>query len=161
MSNSLDFCKARASNPSVSSYADRNWNNAAENMETENFFDNILQGNRKLRVDGIDHNGNKVYLNVELSFNPDADFDYFSGDSCVHDGTLLFIYEMMNKCVEKVKYAQTLSKANGQPKSGDTIKYVVGNFVVLNEFGKQFALEDKPWLQERTTVLLPLKVEIN
>lgn len=161
MSKSLDFCITRASNASCSSYSDRDWGKAVENTETETIFDEYLNGKRKFRINGVDDSGNAAYVDVEIQFDSDADFDYFTSDSCVHDGTLLFVVQTIKNCVDKICYAQTYNKNSGEPKSGDTIKYEVGNFVVLNEFGKQFALEDKPWLQERTTVLLPLKVEIN
>lgn len=160
MSKSLDYCKTIASNPLRSSYADRNWGGAVEYTETEAIFDRQIKGNRQLEMSGTDSDGNKVRLGVELLFDEDADFDYFISDSIIHDGTLLFVQNLIDKCVAKVCCAQIYNKNIRELKSGDTIKYTVGNFVVLNEFEEQFAPDNKPWMQERTTVLLPLKMEI-
>ena len=38
------------------------------------------------------------------------------------------------------------------------VEYIVGNFVVLIEYDGDFVPADKPWMRERTTVLLPIKM---
>ena len=45
MSKSLDYCVKRASDKSLSSLSDRNWNNAVEWHKTEEIFDNIFEYN--------------------------------------------------------------------------------------------------------------------
>lgn len=161
MSKSLIFCKETVSNPSRSKLTDRDWDKAVEHMETETFFDSLTDSHRSYRISGTDENGEQIELDIELEFNPDADFDYFTYDYCHHDGTLIFIKMTMTECAQRVITGQTYYKNGRKPKSGDTIKYTIGNFVFLNEYGKQFSTEEKPWMLSRTTVLLPLKVEIN
>lgn len=159
MSKSLEYCKLVASDTSRSNFSDRDWSKTIEVEETENFFDEYLNEERKLKINGTDNDGNKVNLNVELSFDANADFDYFISESSVHDGTLVFELNAMEKCVQKVCCGVTYNKKLLAPQNRDSIKFTVGNFVVLNEFGNQFSTDDKPWLQQRTTVLLPLKYE--
>ncbi len=153
MSRSFEFCRMVAADKMRSSYADRDWSNAAEEIETVAVFDELLRGRRHLRVDTNDRS-----FDASISFDADADFDYFTSESCVHDGTLLFIREIMDRCVRRVCFAQTYDKRMGEPKDGETIQWVVGNFVVLTEFDGDFVPADKPWMRERTTVLLPLKM---
>lgn len=158
MSKSLEFCKVVAANKSRSSYSDRDWDRAVEEVETEAIFDEFLHGARNFRLEGKTDGENEISFNVSISFDDDADFDYFTSDSCIHDGTLLFIRDTMNRCVRKVCLAQTYNRSIGEPKSDDSIKFIVGNFVILNEYDGDFVPVDKPWLGERTTVLLPLKM---
>lgn len=166
MSKSIDFCKSVASDPLRSAFADRDWNNAVEDIETEAVFDEFLRGIRSFHIRGKTDDGDDISFNVCLSFDSNADFDYFTSDSCIHDGTLAFIRGSMDKIVRNVCFARTYNKNVGEPKSGDNIKYVIGNFVVLNEDGDQFVSTDKfqfvPTdklsMSERTTVLLPLKM---
>ncbi len=158
MSKSYDFCKTIAQDTSRSSYATRSWDKALEVTETEAIFDELLDGSREFGVTGVDNNGDMVRLNVSISFDANADFDYFTSDSCVYDGTLYFVREAMNRCAQKVCCAQTYYKNIGEPKSGDSLKYVVGNFVVLAEHDGEFVPADKPWMSERATVLLPIKM---
>lgn len=158
MSKSLEFCMAIASDPQRSGYAGRDWSKSIE-MDSVGFFDRFLNGERNLTMTGTDE-CDDIHVDISLLFDKDANFDYFTSCSYTHDGTLLFITEMMSKLVEKVCCAITYNKTLRAPKSGDTVEYTVGNFVILNEYGEQFAPEDKPWMRERTTVLLPLKMEI-
>lgn len=158
MSKSLDFCKATAQNAYRSSYADRSWDNAVEYYETEAIFDEYLRGARNLFFEGKVDGETEICFDVSISFDGNADFDYFTSESCVHDGTLYFIIKTMDRCVQKVCLAQTYNKNTGAPEPGDSIHYIVGNFVVLTEYDGDFVPADKPWMRERTTVLLPLKM---
>lgn len=67
--------------------------------------------------------------------------------------------DAMNKCVLNVCLARTYNKKVGAPNNGDDIEYIVGNFVVLTEYDGYFVPSDKSYLRERTTVLLPLKMD--
>lgn len=158
MSKSFDFCKVIVQNPYRSSYADRSWNNVVENSETEVIFDEYLHGVRNFFVEGKVDDETEIYFDVSISFDCNADFDYFTAVSYVHDGTLLFIKEAMDKCAQKVCLAQTYNKNIGAPEFGDSIQYIVGNFVILTEYNGNFVPVNQPWMRERTTVLLPLKI---
>lgn len=158
MSKSLYFCKAAAQDPSRSSYADRPWDEAVELVDTEKIFDEVLHKSRKFHVKGKSAGGTKLSFDVNFLFDCDADFDYFTSESVVHDGTLIFINEAIERCVDRVCLSQTYNRTIGKPKNGDSIKYVIGNFVVLTEYDGDFVPTDKPWMRERTTVLLPIKM---
>lgn len=158
MSKSFAFCKAAAQNTDRSSYADRSWDNATEVYETEAIFDEYLHGARHFSLKGKVDGETEICFNVSISFDDNADFDYFTSESCVHDGTLYFIREAMDRCVRRVCLAQTYNKNTGAPEHGDNIRYVVGNFIILTEYDGDFVPADKPWMRERTTVLLPLKM---
>lgn len=152
------FCKAVAKDASRSSYANRGWDNAIEDLETVAIFDEFLHGIRDFFLEGKVDGETEICFDVSISFDANADFDYFISCSCIHDGTLFFIRDTMDRCVRKVCFAQTYNKNLRAPESGDSIKYVVGNFVVLTEYDGGFVPVDKPWMRERTTVLLPVKM---
>lgn len=156
MSKSFDFCQAAILR---SGYADRSWENAREEYETEAVFDEYLYGARNFSFEGTVDGVVDVCFDVSISFDSDADFDYFTSESCIHDGTLLFVREAMDKCVRKVCLAQSYYKPTGAPASGDSIQYTVGNFIVLTEYDGDFVPADKPWMRERSTVLLPIKMK--
>lgn len=160
MSYSLDFCREVASNPLRSFFSDRDWSKAIEIIETEKTFDKFLNRARSLTIKGKTEDENDIILNVNLFFDDKADFDYFISDSFISDGTLLFREEAIINLIQKVCTGSTYNKNVGEPQSGDKIEYTVGNFVILNEHDGSFVSTDKPWLRERTTVLLPLKMEI-
>lgn len=158
MSKSFDFCKAVAQDASRSNFTDRSWDNAVEDYETEKIFDKYLHGARNFFFKGMVDDETQICFDVSFSFDGNADFDYFTSESCVHDGTLCFVKETIDKCVRKVCLAQSYNKNIGSPASGDNIQYIIENFVVLTEYDGDFVPTDKPWMRERTTILLPIKM---
>jgi hypothetical protein len=159
MNKSLEFCKERLPH---SSYSDRRFDELVEFDPTE-VFDSVLQGARNWIIGGKDNQSNDVKINFELNIDPDADFEYFTSVSSIHDGTMLFIYENMEQCARKVVMGQTYNINKRPPQNGDTVCYTVGDFVIGNEFDKdrsKFSTKEKPWMQERTTVMLPVKYSI-
>lgn len=105
----------------------------------------------------MDENTN-IHLDVDLLFDDDADFDYLTSSSCIHDGTLLFVEEAMNECIRNICIGHDYNRDIGEARSSDRIKYVIGNFVILNEYDGAFVPRNKPWMRERTTVLLPFEL---
>lgn len=157
MSNSLEFCKKRALDPNVSSYADRDWSKAKE-YGIENLLDELLSGHREYKLTGRDEFGEPISYNVKIEIDPDADFDYFSSDSFLCDGTMIFLAESLEKMIKKIVSVMTYNKNLGKPTNGCTVNYTIGNAVILSEFDGDWIPKSKPWLRERTTVLLPLKM---
>lgn len=150
MSKSFDFCIEKASDPTRSAIADRDFSEAFEaplSIVSEYFKDN-----KEFKY-GNDN------LSVIIVYDPDADFQYFTNVSSTHDGTLIFVYDDMSACLNRVLQLETYYLPVGAPKNinGAEIYYTIGNFVVCNEYGEQFATEEKPWMLERTTVMLPIK----
>lgn len=162
MSKSLQFCKQIASDPSRSRYSDRDWNNAKE-FDSTFIFDQFLHGCREWRIEEKDGNENLINISYAMAIEPDADFEYFSSFSSIHDGTLLFVRECADNCAYKIVAGETYDNRIGCPKDGDTVHFTVGNLVVLNEYdmyGTKFAPKDRLWLHQRTTVLIPIKMRI-
>lgn len=165
MSKSLDFCVAMASDKTRSSFHDRDWANAAE-FDSRPMFAPTYDGEIKFDFSGVRTNGFgidiPINVAVEISHNSDAEFQYFTSESAVHDGTLIHIFSLMELCVNKVLGLRTYYSPLGEPCNGTTVKIEVGNFVILNEYdedGTVFAPAHKNWMRDRTTVLLPLRYE--
>lgn len=108
--------------------------------------------------------GDMKEVNIEVQYNPDADFDYFTTESCICDGTLMFYFDLCREILEKLFFGNTQYKPKlpeNYEKDMDKyiIKYVVGDFVFSDEFGEEFATEDKPWMLSRFSVMLPIKID--
>lgn len=155
MSKSLEFSIGRMSNHDISCYSNSDWNKAVE-LPSEEFFEKYLIGNRAIAVDGHDESGQRFHVNVNLSFDENGDFQYCATESCICDGTLIFLENMKEKIVEKVCCLGTICKTILPIESGDTIDYTIGNFVILTEECES-PEKDKPWLTDRFIVALPLK----
>lgn len=143
MSRSFDLCVKRASNSKHSNYADRDWSQAEE-VESEKFFKVYEE---YLLQEGIERNPN-----IEIIFNPNVKLDYFTSCCLCHDGTTIFESYAFYKCVQEIVDGTTYYTMKDKPKSN--IRYTVGNFVQLNEFG-----DFGGYGYMRTTVLLPIKYE--
>lgn len=106
--------------------------------------------------------GETVKLSVK--YNSDAEFDYFSSKSCLCDGTFAFFINLCEEIFERILSGQSVympktpEEAKKSPQNYD-ICFEVGNFVFAEEYGEQFAPEDKPWMKSRFTVMLPIKCD--
>lgn len=160
--SSTDFCKKVTSDEERSAYFGRDWESARE-YNAEEIFNHFLKGSTYLRLTGSNVVGDKVDYRVQINYNPEAKFQYFTSESSVHDGTLLFQLEAMYKCVQRVVTGSTYFKRMKPPTNGCIVRYSVGNFVVLNEYdvnGDIFTPSEKPYCRQRTTVMLPIRVDI-
>ena len=160
---SLDFCKQILTNPKRSNFTDRNWDKCKV-VPSINIFDRYLKGHRNLLLKGTNDNGIKTEVAIRLEFNSDTDFEYFTSSTSIHDGTLLFIEENFKECVYKLCQGQSYYlPTNKPPKNRCRIVYTIGDFIMLNEYdedGTLFVPKEKPYLRERTTILLPLKTRV-
>lgn len=119
----------------------------------------LTHGASDISVDGtID--GVQAKINIHVNYDPSENFEYFTYSSIRHDGTLIFVKEAIDNCMSKVLTGSTYNANKQAPFDGCIINYTIGNFVVLNEYGTQFSTNEKPWMQQRTTVFLPIKYEI-
>lgn len=152
MSYSKDFCIALANDKTRSgNFADLDWGPAKE-VDFPPWFRFIVDE----RVWTTKLNDEALW-DITINYDPNARFDYFTNVQVVHDGTLLLIHEAFEKIMQRLILGETYFLPMGEPQKGDHIYYTVGNFVVLDEHGSQVAPPGKPWAQERTTVLLPIK----
>lgn len=170
MSNSLNFCRIRASDPDVSIYSDRDWNLAYEFGRTDEIFFELMDGMKyefvpigniqwnKYFVSGRE-NGDEFGITVNLIYAPNnIDFDFFISESFLSDGTFSFKLDAIRKLANGIIFAERYNKEVGKPENGDELTYTFGNFVVLNELDDyKFRTKERPWLKERTTILLPVK----
>ena len=103
---------------------------------------------------------------ADLTYSPDAEFNYFITESCVCDGTLIFMNELMANILKKIGQLQTcyvpaleeisLEEINN---GGYIIHYEIGDFVA-NSCIIEPPHKDKPWMCDRFTMMLPVKFTI-
>ena len=152
MSKSLEFCKKTALNPERSSYYELNPEKFHE-FNTIDFLKYHAKGNFQL---------DKQYqlgdYNIIVNYDADTNFDYFTSDSCICDGTIWFVIELMAKCLNKVINLQTYYSSLGTPPIGATVNITIGNFVIANDINRKYATEEKPYLTDKEVVMLPIKM---
>lgn len=169
MGNSLDFIKDRIANKEVCSFNEKDYETAFE-YDFGDFIKNCspeIQGcysnNCLSTTFGGNYNGVSGNLKNNIAYIPDAEFEYFTMESCRCDGTLIFMQELMGTILTKLLGVKTY---NNETIPDDVysniwaydINYTVGNFVLNEEFG-DFGTDDKPWMQSRFTAMLPIKCE--
>lgn len=104
----------------------------------------------------------KPYFNVIIKYDPDADFEYFTMQRCNCDGTFVFFQDLMGECIDKMIHLKTCNVNKEIPKdlTGYSIIYTVGDFVLAEEFGDEFATKEKPWMKSKFTAMLPIKFDV-
>lgn len=87
-------------------------------------------------------------------------WDYFVTYSFTSDGTLLFIVEGIQDILNQVVWIQTTSQKYQHLNPYKIAEYnvTIGDFVIGTEYG-DFGTSEKPWLHEKTTIMLPIKQE--
>lgn len=163
MSKSFDFCIKRASNPDVSNFADRDWSKAIS-VNVKNYFRRLIATHNLGQARLTGKNGERITVAVKITYDPEAEFSYFTSCSCIHDGTFLFEIQTLESCMMNVISGITYDlRLDWPPEDGDTLRYTVGDAVMLNEYdddGSKFTPQGKPFMKSRTTVLLPISMRI-
>lgn len=167
MGKSLEFVKQRIANGEC---------NGMENNEYDTMFEcNLLEnientyGSFLWKGDICNYVLDTLEGSTEITikYDPDADFEYFTMERCINDGTLYFFEDLFFKVINKLYGFQGDRTYNIKKAPSDfltnpfnyDIKYTVGNFVCGTENSRDFSLEDKPWMRSRFTVMLPIKME--
>lgn len=154
MSRSLEYIKNRLSSDGTT-FSDRDMNKAIECMLDQ--FVKLSNG-EIMKVPCRTNDGKRFTVN--LIYNPDADFEYFTSSVSIHDGTMLFVYGTIEDCINKILNLETYDSRKKSPEeielNGCEITYTIGNIILINECDDKFAPEDKKWMRERTTVMIPL-----
>ena len=104
---------------------------------------------------------------ITIKYDPDADFEYFTMERCINDGTLYFFEDLFFKVINKLYGVQDDRTYNIKKAPSDFlpnpfnyyIKYTVGNFVCSTENFCDFSIGSEPWMRSRFTVMLPIKME--
>lgn len=135
-----------------------------ENIETEKIkqisYPAIVK-HKKLENE-LDFGGKTMRISV--SYNPEADFDYLASERCCCDGTLAFAMELCEQILIKLLIGKSCYEPK-KPKELDEkpwdydVEFEVGDFVFAEEYGEQFSTKDKPWINSRFTVMLPVKYD--
>jgi len=163
--NSLDFVKSRiqfghCNKMNIDDYRlsfEYDFNNFIKTCSTN--IQNIYKNN----MFNILMKSDDGEMNIIINYDPDAEFEYFTLESCVCDGTSVFMLNLMEKILFKLFQYQTYNNST-VPKDlkkniwSYNLKYSVGNFVLNNEYG-DFGTEEKPWMNSRFTAMLPIKCE--
>lgn len=136
-----------------------------ENPSEHNFKKTATQYTGLNTFNNVIHGENGKTFEVNIIHDPEADFEYFTTETCRCDGTATFLAELYSKIVTKLLNAETYYTPGFVPKSDDDVwnyglNYIVGDFVFNNEYDeKRFGTKEKPWLYSRWTVMLPIKCE--
>lgn len=158
MNKSLEYIKKRISSPGTR-FSDRNMSNAYV-IPLKQFM-KFDESNLKVCKYIFQENSHEFAFLANFIYGSNADYEYFTSKVCIHDGTLLFVNETIRNCIDNILYVKTYNITKGFPKelNGAEFTYTIGDIVVVNEYDEydsKFAPPEKPWLQERTTVMIPL-----
>lgn len=163
MGKSLEFVKERITSGQCNGMEGNKYESMIE-YDTRELFKNThySKDNDSILANVSYNKDNKHYFNVIIKYNPDADFEYFTIQRCVCDGSFVFFQDVMCDCVNKLIHLKTCNVNKNIPKdlTGYYIVYTIGDFVLAEEFSGEFATNEKPWMNSRFTAMLPIKFEV-
>lgn len=165
---SLEFAKKRIASGECGGMENdkfKHMNEVNFHLITENFqFNECVKASDNLWEVEFLVNGTDKKVKLLVKHNPDAEFDYISIKRCCCDGTLCFFVGLCKEILEKIFSRQSIcmpkipKDIEESPENYD-ISFEVGNFVFAEEYGKQFATEEKPWMNCRFTAMLSIKCD--
>ena len=159
-------------NQLIKDYPDRVSNDITEinwdKANTINLMDYIeanipsltIKGNT-VRVNIVNKTTN-IVSNVNLKYNPNAKFNYFTTDISTHDGTLLFIGQAIERILSKILTVQT-QYINAIPKGFNETDffehdyfYEVGDILLHSDVGMK-NINGRNIMGQRDVMMLPIK----
>lgn len=171
MGKSLEFVKQRIASRECKGMENNVYTSMYQTLFPEIIKQMKFGGNIKFRENKWENNflvkfkdGTERELNTITEYNPDAEFEYFTMERCACDGTFVFYFDLCARVLSKVFTGETCNKSKLPDNFEDimseyTIKYTVGDFVFGEEYGEEFATEEKPWMQSRFSVMLPIRCD--
>jgi len=161
MNNSINFVLNKIKDKEVhKNFEKDNWNQATIINPME-FLRPFIKNNNIdsifYEVENIDETINKtIRRNITINYSPDGNYDYFISDSCIYDGTLLFVNQLINNILESILTGKSYNKKDVPV---DFLKeywkydiiYNIGD-ILLNTIDGDFDLQ-KPFLQTKTLLL--------
>ena len=162
MGKSLEFVKERIASGQCNGMENNRYKSMIEQDIRELFTIITCTKDGTILIDVPYLKGDKPYFNVIIKRDPDADFEYFTMQRCNCDGTFVFFQDLMGECIDKMIHLKTCNVNKEIPKdlTGYSIIYTVGDFVLAEEFGDEFATKEKPWMKSRFTAMLPIKFDV-
>lgn len=170
MGKSLDFVRNRI----ASGVCNGMENNKYESMQQLDLLDVLKNYHNNITFDGKNVytrflnittvTGSAGDIEIQVKYDPDAEFEYFTMERCRCDGTLFFFYELVAKVLSKVFTLGTYNKKkvpsdyNNNP-FAYKVKYTIGNLIATIEHGNDFATKEKPWLLDRFSIMLPIAMD--
>lgn len=171
MNNSIDFVKSRISSGGLklSPALDEkqltlyDFGRLVANMSED--IRRVYRNNTfDLTLDTTDDDG-KHKRRVVINHDPSASFDFVHMESCICDGTMLFMFELLEKSFHCLLKSEIYNK---ETVPDDYLKnfwdydifYTIGDFVCESDNSKEYGTKEKPWMTQRFVVLLPVKVEV-
>lgn len=109
---------------------------------------------------------NNFTLIGEICYNENIDFNYFTSSYSYNDGTLALEINEIENTINRIFNCETYNKSivdeeiNIEFFNKKYFKYTVGNILLNNEYNDNFATKEKPWLRQRTAVIIPIKFEV-
>ena len=123
----------------------------------------FLEGHGDYMIIAVRKDSNEVL--ADLTYEPDAEFNYFITETCVCDGTLMFMINLMTRILQKIGqlktgYAPAIAEITEDSFNDYNLHYYVGDFVA-NSYIVEPPDKDKPWKCDKFTVMLPVKFTID
>lgn len=169
---SLEFVKKRIASGECGDMKNNDYSFMYE-VNFNTIFDIAAKRNSEIKTseNTWEHNFTALYddgqekeMKVIIEYNPDMQFEYFTMEQCICDGTSYFYFELCEKVLGKLLIGKTYYKPKFPDNYEDEmekyiIKYTVGDFVFADEFGEEFAAETEPWMYSRFSVMLPIRCD--
>ena len=154
MNKSLEYIKNRIKTGYVNNMTEEEFSN----MQVVKFTDVCAKFNHH----NILENKETGEVYIDMKYDPDAKFDYFTLETCYCDGTFMFMGELIDKIINKICSLQTYYSPAIEEEidlSKYHVHYIVGDFVANTYYIESPDLE-KPWMKDKFTVMLPIKFEV-
>ena len=119
----------------------------------------FLEDDKDYMVVTTRKNSNEIL--ADLTYEPNAEFNYFITKTCVCDGTLMFMNDLMMQIMQKIVqlktcYAPAIAEITKDNCNDYILHYYVGDFVA-NSYIIEPPDKDRLWLCDKFTIMLPVK----
>ena len=100
---------------------------------------------------------------AEIYYSQDDDYNYYSSDGNINDGTLMFYWQSVGAVFNKLLHIQTVNRTiveKYEPIDFDKyyFKYTIGD-IILGRYNAE-PPEDRKWLTNGIHAMLPIKFEV-
>lgn len=158
MGKSLEYIKKRIEKGNCRNMSMEEFQDMYE-MPFKSYF---FEGHGDYMIIAVRKDSNEVL--ADLTYEPDAEFNYFITETCVCDGTLMFMTDLMANILKKIRrlqtcYAPAIAEITADNVDNYNLHYFVGDFVA-NSYIIEPPDKDKLWMCDKFTVMLPVKFTV-